>query len=65
MRFHRRLVKIEEKLAPVEQLTKVLLVLSDQDEQEKIEAFLAENPGGPYEIIRVRFIAPPNRTEES
>ena len=63
MRFNRRLEKIEGKLAPDDQIPQVLLTFSDEDEQEQIEAFLAENPGQPYEIIRKKSVTP-NKTYE-
>ena len=59
MSLKRRVEKIEERLDAVDQLPACLLTFSDADEKQKIEAFLAENPGQPYEIIPVRFIKPP------
>ncbi|MFC1886607.1 hypothetical protein ACFLZM_06080 [Thermodesulfobacteriota bacterium] len=44
-----------------DQESQVLLTFSDEDEKEKIEKFKAENPGKSFEVIPVRFIAPPAR----
>jgi hypothetical protein len=58
MNIEGRIKKIEEKLDTKDRIPKYLLAFSIKDEEEKVAKFEAENPGRPYNIIRIGSVKP-------
>lgn len=62
MNVNQRLEKIEEKL-DMKELPQWLITYSDEDEKEKTKKFCDENPGKPYNIIRIELVKPSFKQE--